>query len=143
MQTVSDNKQQFEELGALLGDMKSYLHNVEEGCQELGIQFHLNNKSQPLETLTQIMEGLGYYQKLLRSAAVLLAIDFAETLREKTSIESLIDQLSQIFASLVEAAENEDYSLLTDIVEYDVLPAVHISQGILVVVQERYDERAM
>lgn len=143
MQTASATKEQFEELGTLLGDMKEYLCNYEQGCQDLPMIFHGANRSQPLEILTQIMEGLSYYQKLLKSAAVLLTIDFSELLCEKMSISSLLDHLSQIFVSIFEAAQNEDYSLLADIIEYDLMPAVCISQGMLVVVQGRYEERVM
>jgi hypothetical protein len=143
MQAASESKEQFEELGILLEDMKNYLHNVEQGCQELLVMFHTTDKSQPLEILTQIMEGLEYYQKLLKSAVILLTIDLSEPLYEKLSASSLFDYLSQVFISVVEATENEDYSLLTDIIEYDLIPAICISQEMLTVVLGRYEERVM
>lgn len=143
MEPVNKNKQQFDELGTSLKDMEDYLRNLEPGCQELLVKFQSTDKSQPLEILTQIMEGLNYYQKLLKSAAVLLAIDLSETLYEKISVSSVLDQLCQIFANIFEAAENEDYSLLTDIVEYDLIPAIAISQKMLGIVQIRYEERVI
>ncbi|MBP2657531.1 MAG: hypothetical protein H6Q69_563 [Firmicutes bacterium] len=143
MQAVIDSKKQLDELGTLLEDMKSYLSRVEQGCQELPMCLQVGDKFKPLETLTQIMEGLSYYQKLIKSAAVLLAVDFSEILCDEMSISSLFDHLGQIFANIFEAAENEDYSLLTDIIEYDLMPAICSSQGILVVVQGRCEERVM
>jgi hypothetical protein len=145
MQAASqfENKKEFEELGVLLNDMKIYLYNIGQGCQELSVMFHTVDKSQPLEILTQIMEGLEYYQKLLKSTAVLLTIDFSEPLCEEMSVSSLFDHLCQIFTSIVEATENEDYSLLTDLIEYDLVPGICISQEILAVVQGRYEERVM
>ncbi|AIF53651.1 hypothetical protein [Pelosinus sp. UFO1] len=143
MEVTSESRKQLEELGVLLGDMKNYLYKVEQGCQELSVMFHTADRSQSLETLTQIMEGLDYYQKLLKSAAVLLKIDFSEILCEKMSILSLFDHLGQIFTSIVEATDNEDYSLLTDIIEYDLMPAICISQEMLAIVQGRYEERVM
>lgn len=143
MQQNSESKKQFEELHVLLGDMKNYLYNLEQGCQDLPVMFHIADKSQPLTSLTQIMEGLSYYQKLLKSAAVLLEIDFSEILCEEKSIALILDHLCQIFASIFEATENEDYSLLTDIIEYDLAPAINISQGMLAVAQGRCEERVM
>jgi hypothetical protein len=143
MHAVNDSKKQLDELGPLLEDMKNYLFKVEQGCQELPMGLQIGDKRKPMEILIQIMEGLSYYQKLMKSAAVLLTIDFSELLCEEKSISSLFDYLGQIFASILEAIENEDYSLLTDIIEYDLMPAICISQGVLVVMQGRYEERVM
>ncbi|SFL45030.1 hypothetical protein [Pelosinus propionicus] len=141
MQAVNESKIQIDELGVLLEDMKEYLEKVEQGCQDLPSKFHMVDKSESLLALTQIMEGLGYYEKLLKSVGVLLAIDFTEILYENTSIASLFEQFCQFFTDIYQATENEDYSLLSDTVEYDLLPVINVSQGILAVVQERYAER--
>ncbi|MCC5464045.1 hypothetical protein [Pelosinus baikalensis] len=141
MELASENKRQFDELGTVLMDMKDYLYNLELGCQRLSVRFHEVDKSQPIENLTQVMEGLGYYQKLLKSATILLDIDFSEALHEKISVASLFDRLGQIFTSIFEATENEDFSLLTDIIEYDLIPIISISQEMLGEVQGRYEER--
>lgn len=143
MQTVIDNKKQWDDLGILLENMKDYLYKLEQGCQELSVEIHAGEKSKPLEKLIQIIEGLSFYQKLLKSAAVLLNLDFSEHLHEEMSVSSLFDQLCQISTNLFEAAENQDYSLLADLIEYDLVPVVCISQRILVVVQIRYKERAV
>ncbi len=142
MQTVNENLKQIEDLSELLEDMKNYLYKVEQGCQELLINLHVIDKSESLNTLVQVMEGLGYYEKLLKSAAVLLNIDFSEILYQETSAALLFDQLREIFANIYQAVENEDYSLLSDNIEYDLLPAINISQGILITVQKRHGERA-
>jgi hypothetical protein len=143
MQSISETKKQIDELGPLLEEMQNYLQKLEQGCQELSIQFHNADKSQPLELLIQIIEGLNYYQKLLKSAAIILMIDFGEILYEKMSVSLMLDQLCQNFTSVIEAADNKDYSLLMDIIEYDLIPAIVISQGILAVVQRRHEERVI
>jgi hypothetical protein len=143
MQVIMDSKKQLDELGLLLEDMKGYLVKVEQGCQELPVGFQAGDKSKPLEILTQIIEGLSYYQKLLKSAAVLLNINFSEHIYESMSISSLFDQFYQIFTNLFEAAENQDYSLLTDLIEYDLIPIISSSQQLLAVVQAQYKERAV
>ena len=143
MELVSESKKQFDELGIVLKDMKDYLRNLELGCQELSVKFHEADKSQPIESLTQVMEGLNYYQKLLKSATIVLDIDFSENLHEKVSVASLFDRLGQIFTSIFEATENEDFSLLTDIIEYDLIPVISISQEVLGIMQERYEERVI
>jgi light-regulated signal transduction histidine kinase (bacteriophytochrome) len=141
MLATSENKKEFSELGVLIEDMKNYLSHVEQGCQELSTMFHEANKLKPMEMLTQIMEGLGYYQKLLKSAAIFLTIDFSTILWEKTSISSLLDRICQVFTGIFQAVENEDYSLLTDLIEYDLIPVISISHGMLEVVQGLYEER--
>lgn len=145
MQTANENARegQFEELGAALVEMKHYLYNLEQGSQELSAMFHRGDQPQSLEALTQIMEGVEYYQKLLRSAAIFLMVDFSEVLYEEMSVSLLFAHLRQVFSGIMEAVENEDYSLLTDVVEYDLVPAIAIAQGMLAIVQGRYEERVM
>ena len=143
MQAVNESNNQVDELDVLLEDMKGYLNKFETGCQELIVMFHGDDKAQSLEMLTQILEGLHYYQKLVKSAAVLLSIDLSESLYKETSILSLFDQLCQLFNCIFEAAENGDYSLLADIIEYDLIPAIGTSQELLTVVQRRYEERVI
>jgi hypothetical protein len=143
MQPVMESEKQFSELGILLGDMKSYLKKLEKGCKELSNILHLPDKSQSMGDLVKILEGVCYFQKLLKSAMVLVEIDFSEKLYKEKTVFLLFDELSQIFASILEATENEDYSLLTDLIEYDLLPAIGISQEVMEVVQGRHSERVM
>ncbi|OAM92849.1 hypothetical protein SAMN04515679_0920 [Pelosinus fermentans] len=143
MQVVNEKESHLDGLGVLLEDMRKYLHIVEQGCRDFSTQFQQADNSLPLISLTQMIEGLGYYQKLLKSSAVLLNINLAEFLYENSSISSLIDQLSKIFTEILEAVENKDYTLVTDLIEYDLLSAISISQEFLVIVQKRCEERVI
>jgi hypothetical protein len=128
-------------LASTMQEMQEYLLRWTQECEILPEDFQSEDKSQPLDALSKILEGLGYYLKLLQSAATLLAIDQTEILWEKTSVSSLLADLQNVFAGIYEAAESEDYSLVTDLTEYDLLPALHTAQQLLKVIQQRYTER--
>lgn len=138
MELMTENINQLNELGTLLEEMDEYLQKLDQGCQDLIVKFYITDQSESIEKLIFILEGLNYYQKLLKSAAVLLVIDFSEILWEESSISSLISQLCQVISSISEATENEDYSLLVDLIEYDLVPVVASSQKMLEIIQGRY-----
>lgn len=141
MQT--ENKQQLQNLDSTIGEMQNYLCRLEQGCEELPDAIHAADKSQLLDQLAQVMEGIGYYQKLLHYAVVLLTIDCAEELWENVSVASLNDELHRILSGICDAAESQDYSMLADFAEYDLLPAIRAAQGLLSAIQRGYMGRIM
>ena len=138
--TEEERKQQLVNLQNALDEMREYLQKLEKGCMALPMGAHSNNK-ELLDKLFQIMEGMDYYQKLLKSAAVLLEINFSEPLYGQTSIASFDDELAGIFENICNAAESEDYSLVSDLTEYDLVPAIQTAQVLMTPLQERSKER--
>jgi hypothetical protein len=141
MQSTDELKHLTETLAEIMVDMSSYLDRLERGCEGLSGAFLEEDKALPLDALSQIMEGLSYYQKMLLTAADLLAIDMDEELGEKISITTLNGNLLQTFSGIFEAVESEDYSMADDLVGYDLLPVIRGAQQILKAVQQRYLER--
>lgn len=127
-------------MGTVLGEMQNYLCRWAEVCEELPLAFQQADKAEPLDQLTQIMEGLGYCPRLWESAVALMGLASDDGIG-KTELASYGAELQQIFTSLSEAAGNEDYSLVADLVEYDLLPHIYKMQSILNKLQLRYMER--
>lgn len=141
MPNNAEGKQQLAMLSSTMEDMQDYLLRWAQECEVLPEACQAAEKSRPLDALSKILEGLGYDLNLLQSAATLLAIDQTEPLWEKTSVSSLLAELQSIFSGICDAAESEDYSLVADLAEYDLLPAIHTARQLLQAIQQRYTER--
>jgi hypothetical protein len=128
MRPVSgEENQQIEKLTTALVDMNLYLGRLEQGCEQIAEIFY-DDKATALENLAQIMKGLGYCSKLIQSATTLLAVD---GIAERFSAATFNTGLEKLLKNLDQAAISEDYSLLTDIAEYDLITVIHSGQELL------------
>ncbi|MDR3562378.1 MAG: hypothetical protein P4N59_13235 [Negativicutes bacterium] len=140
MQTANDINQ-FATLGNALTEMEDYLNGIEQGCTKLPDAFHTEDKSQPIERTAQLLEGLVCCQKLFHSAAALLGINPSGGLWEQASVSSFASDLNRTCVEIYDATENEDFSLLADLVEYDLPSVIHTAHELLMAVQQCYRER--
>jgi hypothetical protein len=143
MQTREEYKEPFQILGSLLEEMQEYLAVAEQGCAKIPELLHGEDKALPLQQLTQLMEGMNWYQKLLQSAIALLEISSDTFLYEQISANKMAEDICRVLSGIYEAARNQDYSLTADLVEYDLRDAVILSQKVLAAIAERYQERVM
>lgn len=118
---MAAEKQNFMELKEALLDMAEYLTRVEQGSEQILQAVHTGNTETAIGLLMQTMEGFAYLILLTDTAAGLLDLEFTHFLiDEQTSVLALIEEIGKLNTEIVEAAENRDYSLLGDIVEYDL-----------------------
>jgi hypothetical protein len=94
-----------------------------EGLVQLGegviLAIHMGNKQEALQLLLNLMES-------------------TNSIRD--SMEVMIDQVSMkvdsIFKSIVEAYEKEDYLMIVDLLEYEMVPIIHETRVQLLSLQE-------
>jgi hypothetical protein len=140
MQNANETIEQLNVLKNTMEDMSVYLDKLIEGCEALPGDFETGKKAQALENMTQIMEGLEYYLKLLVPITQLLLVDENEQLGD-ISISLLKQNMQRTFVDICEAAENEDFSLIADLVEYDLLVHLNSAQNLLTMLQQLFGER--
>jgi hypothetical protein len=129
-------KQQLDSFGPVLSDMQEYLQRLEQGCLTLPMGVHTRNKDH-LNQLLQIVEGMEYCRKLLHSASVLQGVDVASPLCGEDSVASFSADLCQVSQNICQAAESEDYSLVTDLVECDLVPIIQSARRLLAAILKR------
>ena len=117
-----------EGLPPALVEMSQYLDRLEQGCTDLVDHFH-SDRAASLNKLAQVIEGLEYCLQLLRSAAILLAGDVTQ--EEHASAVSFQEAVSRFFADINQAAAGEDYSLLADLIEYDLPSYIQNGQTVI------------
>lgn len=124
MAVTDEQKQPLIALENVLSDMGGYLERWATACEELSGSFH-TDKASSLEKLTQIMEGLAYCPQLFESAITLLMMN---TDSEVKAVAKFNEELARIFDEIEQAAANGDYSMVADLTEYDLVPAIHTAQ---------------
>lgn len=141
MSDIGEQKQQLASLASVLEEMNDYLPRLEQGCETLAGNLHGAERGQAMISLIESLDGMSYCPKLLNAACAILAIDPTAELWEGVSINSYVADLGRVFNDLNQAAEDEDYSVLADLVEYDLVPAIQTVQQIFNILHRCYIER--
>lgn len=97
----------------------SYLDNLIKGIEDISELIQAGKEFEAINKIPQIIDGIDYILK-----AIILTKDIH---KESIDLGSLNEQLEQI----IEAFENEDYILIGDLFNYELLPIMeNIHEGI-------------
>jgi hypothetical protein len=121
----SYTNEQYMQLQESLQDMSAYLARVHSGVDQIVVELQTNNVDKSLALLVQVIEGLIYFLRLIDTAAAMTGKSLAELYVDGgISGAALVEKIQAICTDIEEAATNKDYSLLGDIVEYDLADTV-------------------
>lgn len=121
MSTAADDLNLLTVFAEILDDMQEYLARVEKGCEQISLAFQSGDTSKALEMMAQVMEGFSFLLQLVENAERLYEVDFQTLFLEgNVSASSFVIDLNKLCGDIIQAAENKDYSLAGDLIEYDL-----------------------
>lgn len=91
---------------------KPYISKMKNGIQEAIKLFEEGKNSEAVEICSFIEEGSNWISEVARLTKDIQSKDLEETL-----LDSKIEELA-------EAYENEDYTLMSDLLQYEILPII-------------------
>lgn len=96
-----------------------YLDSLVKGIEAVAELIQASNEFEAINKIPQVIDGIDYILK-----AVILTKDIH---KEAIDLEGLNEQLGEI----IEAFENEDYILIGDLFNYELLPIIqNVHEGI-------------
>lgn len=114
----------------------------------VGIMDHGSKRVAELFRQADDAEALEVYQDLLevvRNFLAMIAVLRDEfTMREHKEFKAASKEISNLFGEMCEVMENEDWILLSDLLEYEFIPAVNKWKKIIALLREdirEYDKR--
>lgn len=96
-----------------LKTVNEYLYNLEAGINDIVNQIQQGNEIEGIKNIIPVLDGIDYVCK-----AIILTKDIH---KDEISLDDLNSQLKEI----IEAFENEDYILLGDLLNYELLPIIN------------------
>lgn len=134
-------EQHLETMAASLQNMHDYLIRVEKGCDQIALAFQTGSPGNGLEMIVQVIEGLTYLLSLAKSAETLFKMDLAQIfINTGYSGAMLVGELNRVCGAISQAAEAKDYSLLGDLVEYDMRETVVQAQKMIEAMYQKLEE---
>lgn len=112
-----------------LQEMNIYIEKMNMGISDTVRMFHEDNEREAMNRLNEIAEGLDWIYRILDSAEKLNKIDFKEI-----EFKDIFDKFKNLIPEMLESLENKDTILLSDLLNYEMLPLVdEISKKIPVI----------
>ncbi|CEP68883.1 Uncharacterized [Moorella glycerini] len=104
-----------------LSDAYDYLARLEQGLEDIGTNLQLGRKREALELLARAIEGLEWYTQVLQ-------LIIQSKPGEATNVKERLNILNGWLREILGAGEREDYSLLADLLLYELAPEIKRNQ---------------
>ena len=105
-----------------LANALDYLKKLIPGCEQAADLFRAGNEQEANKYYLQILDGIEWFSQVV---SVIMRPDEGETELPDTDDESLEvrqKKLTDLMSQMLEANENQDWVLLADILEYEMVP---------------------
>ena len=105
-----------------LANALDYLKKLIPGCEQAADLFRAGNEQEANKYYLQILDGIDWFSQVV---SVIMSPDEGETELPDTDDESLEvrqKKLTDLMSQMLEANENQDWVLLADILEYEMVP---------------------
>ena len=100
-----------------LGNAKEYLEKLIPGFQKAADLFRMGNEQEAHKFYLQILDGIDWF-----SQVVLNIVKSRGNEVEGQSLEGRQERLTGLMAQMLEANQNQDWVLLADLLEYEMIP---------------------
>ena len=100
-----------------LTNAKEYLERLIPGFQKAADLFRMGNEQEANQYYLQVLDGIEWF-----SQVILTIVNAQENKLEEKSLEERQKELTGLMAQMLEANENQDWVLLADLLEYEMIP---------------------
>jgi hypothetical protein len=109
-----------------LTNAKEYLEKLIPGFQKAADLFRMGNEQEANQYYLQILDGVDWF-----SQVILTIVNAQENIFEAQSLEERQKKLTDLMGQMLEANKNQDWVLLADLLEYEMIPFYKVWQEVL------------
>ncbi|MZH42152.1 MAG: hypothetical protein F3740_10175 [Nitrospinae bacterium] len=109
-----------------LSNAKEYLEKLIPGFQKAADLFRMGNEQEANKFYLQIIDGIDWF-----SQVVLTIINAQQHVLEGQSLEERQKKLNELMGQMLEANKNQDWVLMADLLEYEMVPFYEEWQKVL------------
>ena len=109
-----------------LNNAKEYLEKLIPGFQKAADLFRMGNEQEANQYYLQVLDGIDWF-----SQVILTIINAQQNIFEEQSLEDRQKKLTNLMAQMLESNKNQDWILMADLLEYEMIPFYKDWQGVL------------
>ncbi len=115
----------------ILQDAACQADTLLAGMEQCARLFRVGTEEEANHRFAQVVEALRWLLRTGESACQVLKPDLQKILSRRGPMSRYLGDLEDLLEEMLEISEDEDYVMLADLMEYELLPMVREWQGIL------------
>ena len=100
-----------------LTNAKDYLVRLIPGFQKAADLFRMGNEQEANQYYLQVLDGIEWF-----SQVVIIIVSTQKNKSEEKSLEERQKKLTDLMSQMLEANQNQDWVLMADLMEYEMIP---------------------
>jgi hypothetical protein len=120
-----------------ISEALQYLDRIEKVTPSVAMSFHFSPGAEAFENLRQLYEGFYWLNLLLDKLKNCFQIALEEVLIQNVSARMHQDKFISILKQLIDSQERKDYVLLSDLLEYEILPLVPVWREMFLIIKKK------
>ena len=100
-----------------LTNAKDYLVKLISGFQKAADLFRMGNEQEANQYYLQVLDGIEWF-----SQVVIIIVSTQKNKSEEKSLEERQKKLTDLMSQMLEANQNQDWVLMADLMEYEMIP---------------------
>jgi flagellin-specific chaperone FliS len=115
----------------------AYLDRVEAAIPSLATSFQVSPGHESFKNLRQLYEGFYWLNILLDKLGTNFQINLEDVLIKDKPVRDHLQKFAAIVKQLIDSQEKKDIVLISDLLEYEILPLVSVWKGIFSFILQR------
>ncbi|MDY6973955.1 MAG: hypothetical protein SV775_16800 [Thermodesulfobacteriota bacterium] len=115
----------------------SQLYPIIESAQKISELFRIADEGEANEQYGRFLDALRFFLRMVDEVRGILQLDFSTILVEGSTVEDKVQVLSEMIGRMLEIQEEEDWIILADLLEYEMVPLLEEWRSILPLLKER------
>ena len=114
-----------------------YLDLLIKGAEKISELFRIADETEANEHYSEYLENLQLFIQMVAESKEALNLNLSATPFQNATVEDEVQKLSNLMDQMLKVQENEDWVMLADLLEYELIPLLKEWNEILPVLQEK------
>jgi hypothetical protein len=119
-----------------LSDAKDYLERLNSGIEETAELFRVGEDIKAHAQYGRCMDGINWFIQIVEGARQVIGLDYGSIFFNKVSVQSYMENLEHNIREMWNAQQEEDWIMLSDLLEYELLPMMEGWKEVLPLIEE-------
>lgn len=122
-----------------LSDAKKYLERLNPGIEQTAELFRVGEDAKAHDHYGLCMDGINWFIQIVEGVRQVMGLDYGSIFFNKVSVQSYMENLEHNIREMWNAQQEEDWIMLSDLLEYELLPMMEGWKEILPLIEEAAD----
>lgn len=124
-----------------LSHARDYLEKLNPGIEKTAELFRTGADAKALDQYGRCMDGINWFIQILEGARQVMGLDYKIIHFNKVSVHAYLENLHENIREMLKVQCDEDWVMLSDLLEYEMLPMMDGWKEILPLIEEAARDR--